>query len=64
MRGEGVENLDFVQRDVGVANYKRRGTTLPDSIVDEALAADAVVLVPCGMPDNAPRERSSRLRMV
>jgi 3-isopropylmalate dehydrogenase len=49
--------LQFVQREVGVASYRRLGTTLPDSIVDEALAADAVVLGPCGMTDYAPREQ-------
>ncbi len=48
--------LTFVQREVGVASYNRVGTTLPDSIVEEALAADAVVLGPCGMTEYAPRE--------
>lgn len=50
-------DLDFVQREVGVASYRRLGTTLPDSIIDEALSADAVVLGPCGMTDYAPREQ-------
>jgi len=49
--------LKFELRDVGVASYKKIGTTLPDSIVDEALAADAVVLGPCGMTDYPPREQ-------
>jgi len=49
--------LTFTQRDVGVASFKRLGTTLPESIVEEALAADAVVLGPCGMTDYAPREK-------
>ena len=49
--------LKFETRDVGVASYRKAGTTLPDSIVDEALAADAVVLGPCGMTEYAPRER-------
>lgn len=48
--------LKFVQREVGVASYERLGTTLPDGIVDEALAADAVVLGPCGMTEYAARE--------
>jgi 3-isopropylmalate dehydrogenase len=48
--------LNFVQREVGVASFKRLGTTLPDGIVDEALAADAVVLGPCGMTEYAARE--------
>lgn len=50
-------DLDFTQRDVGVASFERIGTTLPDSIIDAALAADAVVLGPCGMTEYAPRER-------
>ncbi|HEV7802449.1 MAG TPA: isocitrate/isopropylmalate family dehydrogenase, partial [Burkholderiales bacterium] len=48
--------LTFVQREVGVESWKRVGTTLPDAIVDEALAADAVVLGPCGMTEYPPRE--------
>ena len=49
--------LSFEQRDVGVASFRRLGTTLPESIVEEALAADGVVLGPCGMTDYAPREQ-------
>ena len=49
--------LKFVTREVGVASFQRVGTTLPDSIVDEALAADAVVLGPCGMTEYAAREK-------
>jgi isocitrate/isopropylmalate dehydrogenase len=49
--------LTFVQREVGIASFRRLGTTLPDAIVDEALAADGVVLGPCGMTDYAPREQ-------
>jgi 3-isopropylmalate dehydrogenase len=49
--------LDLVQREVGVASFQSVGTTLPDSIVDEALAADGVVLGPCGMTEYAPREK-------
>lgn len=49
--------LDFVQREVGVASFQRVGTTLPDSIIDETLQADAVVLGPCGMTEYAPREQ-------
>ena len=49
--------LDFVTREIGVASFKRIGTTLPDSIVEEALTADAVVLGPCGMTEYAPREK-------
>ena len=49
--------LSFTQRDVGVASFQKLGTTLPESIVEEALAADAVVLGPCGMTEYAPREK-------
>jgi 3-isopropylmalate dehydrogenase len=49
--------LSFQQRDVGVASYKRIGTTLPEEIIQEALEADGVVLGPCGMTDYAPREQ-------
>jgi isocitrate/isopropylmalate dehydrogenase len=48
--------LKLEQRDVGMASYRKSGTTLPDAIIDEALAADAVVLGPCGMTEYPPRE--------
>jgi 3-isopropylmalate dehydrogenase len=48
--------LKFESRDVGMASYRKSGTTLPDAIVDEALAADAVVLGPCGMTEYPARE--------
>jgi 3-isopropylmalate dehydrogenase len=43
--------------DVGMASYRKLGTTLPDAIVEEALAADGVVLGPCGMTEYPPREQ-------
>ena len=49
--------LSFQTREVGVASFQRSGTTLPDSIVDEAMAADGVVLGPCGMTEYAPRDK-------
>jgi isocitrate/isopropylmalate dehydrogenase len=48
--------LKLEQRDVGMASYRKLGTTLPDSIIDDALKADAVVLGPCGMTEYPPRE--------
>jgi 3-isopropylmalate dehydrogenase len=48
--------LDFTTRDVGMASYRKTGTTLADSIVQEALDADGVVLGPCGMTEYPPRE--------
>ena len=38
--------LRFETRDVGMASYRKIGTTMPDAIVEEALAADGVVLGP------------------
>lgn len=49
--------LEFETREVGVESFRRCGTTLPDSIVEQALAADGVVLGPCGMTEYAPREQ-------
>ena len=49
--------LSLHRREIGVASYKRIGTTLPDEVIEEALSADGVVLGPCGMTDYAPRER-------
>ena len=43
-------------QDVGMASYRRSGTTLPDSVIEKALAADAVILGPCGMTDYPARE--------
>jgi isocitrate/isopropylmalate dehydrogenase len=48
--------LNIEQREVGVASYRSAGTTLPDSVVEQALAADAVILGPCGMTDYPPRD--------
>ena len=48
--------LELHTREVGMPSYRRNRTTLPDSIVDEAIAADAVVLGPCGMTEYPPRE--------
>jgi isocitrate/isopropylmalate dehydrogenase len=48
--------LTLEQRDVGIASYRRSGTTLPETVLEEALAADAVILGPCGMTDYPPRE--------
>jgi 3-isopropylmalate dehydrogenase len=48
--------LDLQTRDVGMASYRKIGTTMPDAIVDEALEADGVVLGPCGMTEYPPRE--------
>ena len=49
--------LKLETRDVGMASYRKIGTTMPEAIVDEAIAADAVVLGPCGMTEYPPREQ-------
>lgn len=46
--------LEFDVHEVGVASYRRSGTTLPDSVVEACLAADGVVLGPCGMSAYPP----------
>ena len=48
--------LKLETRDVGMASYRKIGTTMPESIVEEAIAADAVVLGPCGMTEYPSRE--------
>jgi isocitrate/isopropylmalate dehydrogenase len=48
--------LKLVTRDVGMASYRKIGTTMPEPVVEEAIAADAVVLGPCGMTEYPPRE--------
>jgi 3-isopropylmalate dehydrogenase len=48
--------LRLETRDVGMPSYRNTGTTLPESIVEAALAADAVILGPCGMTEYPPRE--------
>ena len=49
--------LKFVEVDVGMASYRKHGTTLTDSAVKAALDADGVVLGPCGMTDYPPRDK-------
>jgi 3-isopropylmalate dehydrogenase len=39
-----------------MASYRKIGTTMPEAVVEEALAADGVVLGPCGMTEYPPRE--------
>lgn len=48
--------LQFETEEVGVASYRRNGTTLPERVIEAALAADAVILGPCGMTDYPARE--------
>ena len=57
-RVDQIHNLGlrFDTQDVGMASYRRNGSTLPDKVIEAALAADAVILGPCGMTDYPARE--------
>ncbi len=57
-RADAIFSLDlrFETREVGMASHRRAGTTLPEAVVEAALAADGVVLGPCGMTEYPPRE--------
>ncbi len=48
--------LAFEVTPVGRAAHKLHGTTLPDSVMTAARAADGVILGPCGMTDYPARE--------
>ena len=49
-------DLRFETREVGMASHRRSRTTLPESVIEAALAADGVILGPCGMTAYPPRE--------
>ena len=42
--------------EVGMASYRRHGDTLTAAGLEAAMAADGVILGPCGMSDYPPRE--------
>jgi 3-isopropylmalate dehydrogenase len=46
--------LDFVERPVGLAALKSRGTSLPDETLEEARAADGVILAPVSTYEYPP----------
>lgn len=46
--------LEIAIRDVGMASHRKVGTTIPDSVVQEALAADGVIMGPAGITDYPP----------
>ena len=48
--------LELETQDVGMASYRKSGTTLPEKVIEAAIAADAVILGPCGMTEYPPRE--------
>ncbi|WP_316980142.1 isocitrate/isopropylmalate dehydrogenase family protein [Shumkonia mesophila] len=41
--------LEIVTREVGMASHRNSGTTMPESVVQEALAADGVIMGPAGI---------------
>jgi 3-isopropylmalate dehydrogenase len=48
--------MQFEIVDVGMASFRKCGTTMPESAVEAALAADGVILGPCGMTLYPPRD--------
>src|SRR3954453_14193296 len=53
VRAAGVD-LDLVDYDLGAARYLRTGEVLPDGVLDELGALDAILLGAVGSPDVAP----------
>ncbi len=49
--------LRFETHEVGMDSHRRTGTTLPEAVVEAALAADAVIMGPAGMTEYPPREQ-------
>jgi 3-isopropylmalate dehydrogenase len=54
--------LRFETHEVGMPCHRRTGTTLPEAVVEAALAADAVILGPAGMTEYPPREQGRHQR--
>ena len=48
--------IRFEKIDVGMASYRKNGTTLTDSALQAATDADGVILGPCGMTLYPPRD--------
>jgi 3-isopropylmalate dehydrogenase len=47
----GPLNLQFAQHDAGADLFRRRGCALPDEVLADCRAADAVLLAAIGLPD-------------
>src|SRR5207237_3159426 len=64
VRAAGVE-LDLTDYDLGGARYLRTGEVLPDSVLEELRAFDAILLGAVGTPDVPPGvlERGLLLKM-
>jgi 3-isopropylmalate dehydrogenase len=50
---EGVSGLDvqFTRHEAGAELYRKTGQTMPQEVLDDCLAADAVLLAAIGLPD-------------
>lgn len=48
--------MEFETVDVGMASYRKCGVTITESAIEAALAADGVILGPCGMTAYPARE--------
>ena len=47
----GGPRLEFTSHAAGADHYRRHGVALPDAVLDDCLAADAVLLAAIGLPD-------------
>jgi 3-isopropylmalate dehydrogenase len=47
----GPVDLQFTQHDAGAEQFRRTGCALPDEVLGDCLAADAVLLAAIGLPD-------------
>jgi len=50
-------NIELAEVEVGMASYRKHGTTLTDAALKAAAEADGVILGPCGMTDYPPRDQ-------
>ncbi len=50
-RSERGLELRFDQHEAGAMHFRRTGQTLPEPVLDDCLAADAVLLAAIGLPD-------------
>tara|TARA_B110000902_G_C14217731_1_gene553877 strand:- start:979 stop:1257 length:279 start_codon:yes stop_codon:yes gene_type:complete len=48
---DGAYSLNFTDAPAGAAHYARTGESLPESSMDIARAADAILLSAMGLPD-------------
>lgn len=58
--GRTGEQVDFTDRDIGFASLEKRKSTIERDVIEEALAADGVILGPVSHNDYPPREEGGR----